>query len=154
MCLTEEVRIWATGLQLVSPHLIPRQGGSTHDEAVAIHDYAASCSCIAIMTDTGITGLNILPMHMLYVTLHAQLRASRHITCLCLPQWKKEYNTTLSHRQGGRLQPLPGCKCRAFWCRCMILLSSTCSSGLLSDHSNFLSSCLFFLWSFQTAFNH
>ena len=28
------------------------------------------------MTDTGITGLNILPTRMLYITVHAQLRAS------------------------------------------------------------------------------
>ena len=74
------------------PHLIPQQGGSTHDEAVAIHDYAASRwpsagSCITIITDTGIMELNIPPTHMLYVTVHGQLRASRHITCLRLPQW-------------------------------------------------------------------
>ena len=32
--------------------------------------------------------LRLLPMHMLYVTVHAQLRVSRHIACLCLPQWR------------------------------------------------------------------
>ena len=40
-------------------------------------------------------------------------------------------------------------------CRCMSSLSSTCSSGLLSVHSHFLSSSLsFFLSSFQTALIH
>ena len=45
------------------------------------------------MTNTGVTGLNILPTHVLYVTVHAQLRASRHVTCLRRPQrwlfWKE-----------------------------------------------------------------
>ena len=27
-------------------------------------------------------------MHMLYVTVHAQLCASRHVTCLRRPQWR------------------------------------------------------------------
>ena len=35
-----------------------------------------------------ITRLNILQTHMLYVTVHAQLHASRHVTCLHLRQWR------------------------------------------------------------------
>ena len=44
-------------------------------------------------------------MHMLYVTVHAQLHALRHITCLCLPQWRlfgKEGILNLPFRQTGR----------------------------------------------------
>ena len=55
-------------------------------------------------------------MHMLYVTVQAQLCASRHI-CLCLPQWQlsgKEGRLNLPLRQGGRVQPLPCSKCAAF----------------------------------------
>ena len=49
-------------------------------------------------------------MHMLYVTVHVQLRASGHITCLCLHQWRlsgKEGILNLPFRQCGRVQPLP-----------------------------------------------
>ena len=61
----------------------------THDEAAAIHASRRSWtgSCVAILTDTVITGLNILPTHMLYVLVHTQLHASHHVTCLRLPQW-------------------------------------------------------------------
>ena len=40
------------------------------------------------MADTGITGRNILPTHMLYVTVHTQLHNLRHVRCLRLPQWR------------------------------------------------------------------
>ena len=34
----------------------------------------------------GSTELYIIPTHMFYVTVHAQLCASSHVTCLRLPQ--------------------------------------------------------------------
>ena len=72
----------------VLPHLITRQGGrqgnpwqgSGHSWLCCV--LPAFSSCVAIITDTGITGLNILATHMLYITVYAQLRASRH---MCTP---------------------------------------------------------------------
>ena len=48
----------------------------------------------------------------------AQLRASRHVTCLCLPRWrlleKEEYDNSLLERKGRTLPPLPWSKCAAY----------------------------------------
>ena len=56
----------------VLPHLIPQQGETpmTRQWPFVIKLHPTGLERAAIMTDTGITGLNILLTHMLYVTVH------------------------------------------------------------------------------------
>ena len=70
-----------------------------------LNSYGVQCKALILKT-------NSMPLFT------AQLRASRHVTCLCLPQKrlleKEEYYASVLERQSGLLPPLPWSKCAAF----------------------------------------